>query len=417
MTTASAASVSSLLNHDTVSSMFHAHTPCSAFSSISFGNTVNSGCDPHSRRDTSLHFSSHAPSAKDTGSHTFASALQAGSFSLVWGDHGALNASQRNVIPIALKGRNEQMTFGGTVQGGNMLSVPMLLNVPPFAYRHSDVDKIAAQGAQQMIFHQHSQGHIMTRPFQPHLAKQQDAVASLQEVLRSRTQSVASAAGAVQNMPVCPARSILAPHITAQYKAACHSSAIAHTHEADSSSPELHEDFLPPKQIGDLDLKVVEWARQNTGTSFAGKGSDRCAGQSSTNACCPVELVFPRRGRKTGVAGEKGRGHEPILITMEVMMGLFHLPLVQASKHLGLSPTAIKSVCRRLGIKKWPFRALSAKSTRRNRKRTSSQAASAGEVEEEIHEEEEHLGRSDAYVASGLSGLSLLSKAAAEVRA
>lgn len=87
---------------------------------------------------------------------------------------------------------------------------------------------------------------------------------------------------------------------------------------------------------------------------------------ASTGATGQLELVFPRRGRKTGDLD--GKVHEPVVITMEVMQKLFHLPLAQASTQLGLSPTAIKGVCRRMGIKKWPFRMVTAKSHRRVRK-------------------------------------------------
>jgi len=76
-----------------------------------------------------------------------------------------------------------------------------------------------------------------------------------------------------------------------------------------------------------------------------------------------LELVFPRRGRKAGEAERKVQ--DPVLITYQVMQRLFHLPLTEAARQLGLSPTAIKGACRRLGIKKWPFRMVTAKSHRR----------------------------------------------------
>mmetsp|Transcript_45782 Transcript_45782/g.114763 ORF Transcript_45782/g.114763 Transcript_45782/m.114763 type:complete len:337 (-) Transcript_45782:176-1186(-) len=76
-----------------------------------------------------------------------------------------------------------------------------------------------------------------------------------------------------------------------------------------------------------------------------------------------LELVFPRRGRKSGELDKKVQ--DPVLITFEVMQRLFHLPLTEAARQLGLSPTAIKGACRRLGIKKWPFRMVMAKSHRR----------------------------------------------------
>jgi len=76
-----------------------------------------------------------------------------------------------------------------------------------------------------------------------------------------------------------------------------------------------------------------------------------------------LELVFPRRGRKSGEGDKKVQ--DPVLITHDVMQRLFHLPLTEAARQLGLSPTAIKGACRRLGIKKWPYRMVTAKSHRR----------------------------------------------------
>jgi len=141
-----------------------------------------------------------------------------------------------------------------------------------------------------------------------------------------------------------------------------------------------------------------------------------------------VELVFPRRGRKSGNDADR-RTHEPIQITMETMMGLFHLPLVQAASRLGLSPTAIKSVCRRLGIRKWPFRSLSAKSKWRNRKRgdkaegsndspLAAVGSSGGGTESRgglsSDDGEDDEGAEGAAVGAAANGLSLLSAAAAE---
>ncbi|KAK7351298.1 hypothetical protein VNO77_10634 [Canavalia gladiata] len=34
----------------------------------------------------------------------------------------------------------------------------------------------------------------------------------------------------------------------------------------------------------------------------------------------------------------------------------FHLPIEQASKHLGLCPTVVKKICRKEGVKRWPHR-------------------------------------------------------------
>jgi len=46
-------------------------------------------------------------------------------------------------------------------------------------------------------------------------------------------------------------------------------------------------------------------------------------------------------------------------ITLEEVKAYFGMPLRQAAQQLGICGTTLKSVCRRLGIQKWPFRTLS----------------------------------------------------------
>ena len=46
----------------------------------------------------------------------------------------------------------------------------------------------------------------------------------------------------------------------------------------------------------------------------------------------------------------------PVVLTRELIESYFTMPLSAASKDLGLCATAIKKVCRKMGISKWPFR-------------------------------------------------------------
>jgi len=62
-----------------------------------------------------------------------------------------------------------------------------------------------------------------------------------------------------------------------------------------------------------------------------------------------VELVTPRNRRK-----QEDRG--PIALTRARLEELFNGSLQQASKTLGICPTAIKKACRRFGITKWPYK-------------------------------------------------------------
>jgi hypothetical protein len=63
--------------------------------------------------------------------------------------------------------------------------------------------------------------------------------------------------------------------------------------------------------------------------------------------------VFPRRkaGKKNGDAERA-----PVVVTQKTIQECFELPLHVASERLGICMTAIKRVCRKMGIKKWPYR-------------------------------------------------------------
>jgi hypothetical protein len=61
--------------------------------------------------------------------------------------------------------------------------------------------------------------------------------------------------------------------------------------------------------------------------------------------------VYPRRK-----AGETVRStSKPIVLTTEMLEPFFGTPLRTAAWHMGLCPTALKSVCRKLGINRWPY--------------------------------------------------------------
>jgi len=65
-------------------------------------------------------------------------------------------------------------------------------------------------------------------------------------------------------------------------------------------------------------------------------------------------VFFPRY--KEGE--HQGPGHLPrhISVTYEALAGLFHLPLKDAAREVGLCTTTFKKACRRFDMKKWPFR-------------------------------------------------------------
>jgi hypothetical protein len=46
----------------------------------------------------------------------------------------------------------------------------------------------------------------------------------------------------------------------------------------------------------------------------------------------------------------------PVLLTAESLQDHFFLPLNAAAKRLGVCETSLKIACRKIGIKKWPYR-------------------------------------------------------------
>jgi len=64
-------------------------------------------------------------------------------------------------------------------------------------------------------------------------------------------------------------------------------------------------------------------------------------------------VIFPRR--KQGQQMKHGR-KEGVIVTMEILDTVFHMPLYKACNALGVCATALKRTCRKLGVQKWPYR-------------------------------------------------------------
>lgn len=78
--------------------------------------------------------------------------------------------------------------------------------------------------------------------------------------------------------------------------------------------------------------------------------SSRGGGHSGSSP--GVSLIFTRRR-----AGQKVRiSNEPVALSKKRLQELFDLPLKEAASHLGISMTAMKKACRRMGLERWPYR-------------------------------------------------------------
>ena len=60
--------------------------------------------------------------------------------------------------------------------------------------------------------------------------------------------------------------------------------------------------------------------------------------------------IFPRRRFRPIVAPS------PVVITIEVIDAFSDMPLYSAAEAIGISETALKSACRKLGVRHWPCR-------------------------------------------------------------
>jgi hypothetical protein len=71
--------------------------------------------------------------------------------------------------------------------------------------------------------------------------------------------------------------------------------------------------------------------------------------------------VFPRRKKSddaftqvTTQGTKRKRGNTPVELTVARISTVLHMPQAKAARAMGISATALKSVCRRLGIRSWP---------------------------------------------------------------
>jgi hypothetical protein len=70
------------------------------------------------------------------------------------------------------------------------------------------------------------------------------------------------------------------------------------------------------------------------------------------SASMAANTIFPRRK-----AGEQSRlSVKPVVLDESTLSQMYSLPLHEAAGKLGISATALKSACRKLNIKKWPYR-------------------------------------------------------------
>mmetsp|Transcript_10274 Transcript_10274/g.26611 ORF Transcript_10274/g.26611 Transcript_10274/m.26611 type:complete len:292 (-) Transcript_10274:468-1343(-) len=89
------------------------------------------------------------------------------------------------------------------------------------------------------------------------------------------------------------------------------------------------------------------------GNSDAGAESSGEEGEEDSGN---MSLIFTRRR-----AGQSARAsNEPVVLNRKRVQQLFDLPLKDAAALLGISMTALKKACRKIGVERWPYRKVQA---------------------------------------------------------
>lgn len=114
--------------------------------------------------------------------------------------------------------------------------------------------------------------------------------------------------------------------------------------------------YMPADKIAVGDsYRVDVGAAASAGWESCGAGGEAKGGKGKGGGVDDY-TVFPRRkiGRSSKAAAPGERA--PVVLTEDKLRECFDLPLHVASKKMGICITAIKKVCRKFGIHKWPYR-------------------------------------------------------------
>ncbi|EKX35346.1 hypothetical protein GUITHDRAFT_118470 [Guillardia theta CCMP2712] len=79
---------------------------------------------------------------------------------------------------------------------------------------------------------------------------------------------------------------------------------------------------------------------------------DTSASTTQGIASLPKKVrLLPRRKRRSSVESPK-----EVVLGMDQISSLFHLPQCEAAQQMGISLSALKNVCRKVGLDKWPYK-------------------------------------------------------------
>mmetsp|Transcript_41679 Transcript_41679/g.131396 ORF Transcript_41679/g.131396 Transcript_41679/m.131396 type:complete len:337 (+) Transcript_41679:854-1864(+) len=154
-------------------------------------------------------------------------------------------------------------------------------------------------------------------------------------------------------------------HVSFQLTANRNADASRSSPDRNSSLPSLNFSSLVGNQT------AADIVMASSSKVFGGDGEDSTFADSLLKKNSKVEIleVKPRlRRRSWGQGGKQALGgrplHDmdttivPVKLSTELLRQHFDMPLNDAARKLGICATAIKKVCRKMGIRQWPFQRL-----------------------------------------------------------
>ena len=153
----------------------------------------------------------------------------------------------------------------------------------------------------------------------------------------------------------------------------------------------------------------------------AGEGDDSDAVSNEPAVTAPILDFDEPEVKKTSVKciwprSKHGQDHafkvsKPVFLDEATVSKFFHLPLYKAAAKLGISNTSLKTACRKVGLKKWPYRTIIAAARRTTPSSSSSSASNSYRLLQEKkakHESSESPQPLDSFSSLSCSVASLL---------
>jgi len=136
----------------------------------------------------------------------------------------------------------------------------------------------------------------------------------------------------------------------------CHAQRLPGLQELQSLSTSASFDAGNSDSDRDATKSHTATPSQNDRARLQGSRRVECFMSKTGKAAPTCVPLFPRRKAGETESAASSRGRDPVSLGYDVLEPLFALPQNAAAKRIGISLTALKQVCRKLGIERWPYR-------------------------------------------------------------